>query len=132
MSAINFDEQFDRALEAGDEANATEARAEAVDFDPKRREIVLRLKNGSPFSVAIGLIPGLRDASDKDLSKVEITPSSEGLHWPTLDEDLSIPALVCGNYGPGGHDEAMFERLCAKLESSWFSDHDPGVVDRLA
>ncbi|MEH2242435.1 DUF2442 domain-containing protein [Nostoc sp.] len=42
---------------------------------------------------------GLAGASIKDLAEVEVTFSGEGLHWKTLDVDLSIPALMNGIFG---------------------------------
>ena len=42
---------------------------------------------------------GLAGASIKDLAEVEVTPSGEGLHWKTLDVDLSISALMNGIFG---------------------------------
>lgn len=45
------------------------------------------------------LVQGLVDASPDDLAQVELTPSGEGLHWETLDVDLSIPSLILGIFG---------------------------------
>lgn len=42
---------------------------------------------------------GLTEASAENLALVEITPSGEGLHWETLDVDLSIPYLMVGIFG---------------------------------
>ena len=39
----------------------------------------------------------VRKASD--LSKIEITPTGLGLHWPRLDADLYLPALMEGVFG---------------------------------
>lgn len=36
----------------------------------------------------------LADASDTERRKYEISPSGYGIHWPLIDEDLSIDALV--------------------------------------
>jgi hypothetical protein len=33
-------------------------------------------------------------ASQKERENVEISPSGYGLHWPELDEDLSIDGLI--------------------------------------
>jgi hypothetical protein len=41
----------------------------------------------------------LAGASPDELAQVEVTPSGEGLHWETLDVDLSIPALMVGIFG---------------------------------
>jgi len=41
----------------------------------------------------------LSGASPKDLAEVQVTPSGEGLRWPSLDADLSLPNLLAGEFG---------------------------------
>ena len=36
----------------------------------------------------------LQNASDEERSTYEISPSGYGIHWPLLDEDLSIDGLL--------------------------------------
>ena len=36
----------------------------------------------------------LAAASEEDLKKFEVSPSGYGIHWPTLDEDISIDGLL--------------------------------------
>ncbi|MCA1786439.1 MAG: DUF2442 domain-containing protein [Desulfobacteraceae bacterium] len=36
----------------------------------------------------------LADASENERSNFEISPSGYGIHWPLLDEDLSIDGLL--------------------------------------
>ena len=38
--------------------------------------------------------PRLRNASKAEREKLEISPSGYGIHWPLLDEDLSIDGLL--------------------------------------
>ena len=42
---------------------------------------------------------GLADAKPADLAIIEITPAGLGLHWPKLDADLYLPALLEGVFG---------------------------------
>jgi hypothetical protein len=42
---------------------------------------------------------GLAGAKPSDLAEIEITPSGYGLHWPRLDADLWLPALLEGVFG---------------------------------
>ncbi|MGH8219037.1 MAG: DUF2442 domain-containing protein [Steroidobacteraceae bacterium] len=53
------------------------------------------LEIGFPIEVA----QGLAGAKPSDLSKIEITPTGLGLHWPRLDADLYRPALMEGIFG---------------------------------
>ena len=38
--------------------------------------------------------PRLRNASFASLGRVEVSASGYGLHWPEIDEDLSIDGLI--------------------------------------
>ena len=42
----------------------------------------------------------LANASDIEREKYEISPSGYGLHWPLLDEDLSIDGLLGIKHAP--------------------------------
>lgn len=39
-----------------------------------------------------------------ELARIEVSPY--GLHWPALDEDLSIRGILAGNYGQRDHRAA--------------------------
>ena len=41
----------------------------------------------------------LKNATEKHLRNIEIICGGTGLHWPDLDEDLSITGIVKGRYG---------------------------------
>jgi hypothetical protein len=38
--------------------------------------------------------PALQNASEQEKNLFEISPSGYGIHWPLLDEDLSIDGLL--------------------------------------
>lgn len=42
---------------------------------------------------------GLENATAGQLAEIEITPPGFGLHWPKLDFDLYVPALLEGMLG---------------------------------
>ena len=42
---------------------------------------------------------GLEAATDDELASVEILGAGYGLHWETLDADLSVPGLLAGLFG---------------------------------
>ena len=52
-----------------------------IDGEPKR----FLLKEVSPI---------LEKASEQERSTFEISPSGYGIHWPILDEDISIDGLL--------------------------------------
>jgi hypothetical protein len=41
----------------------------------------------------------LADTPRSKLAKIEISPNGLGLHWPQLDADLYVPALIEGAFG---------------------------------
>ncbi|MEG4856926.1 MAG: DUF2442 domain-containing protein [Microcoleus sp.] len=92
-------EQLDRAEAAAILANATEPRARWAYYDRTSGNIVIHLKDGSTFMFPHHLGQGLANASADDLAAVEVTPSGIGLHWETLDVDLTVPSLLRGIYG---------------------------------
>ncbi len=139
MRAKNFDEQYDRAKKAGELANQSEPRAVSAQYDNRTKLIIVYLHGGNTFTFSPKWVPSLREASAPDLSNIEVTPSGTGLHWANLDEDLSVPALLQGNFGPAVAgvtsipvDTELFENLCVQIEIAWNTNHDASVVDRLA
>jgi len=52
-----------------------------IDGEPKR----FQLKEISP---------ALENASEEEWNNFEISPSGYGIHWPLLDEDISIDGLL--------------------------------------
>ncbi|MFZ1932341.1 MAG: DUF2442 domain-containing protein [Thermoguttaceae bacterium] len=41
----------------------------------------------------------LRNASPAQLANIELICSGTGLHWPDLDEDLSVIGIIEGRFG---------------------------------
>jgi hypothetical protein len=41
----------------------------------------------------------LREATPEQLSKLKLICNGTGLHWPDLDEDLSVTGILEGRYG---------------------------------
>ena len=44
--------------------------------------------------------PALKSASEKERHTFEISPSGYGIHWPRLDEDISIDGLLGSVHAP--------------------------------
>ncbi len=61
--------------------------------------IVISLENGLEIAFPPRLAEGLADATAAELSRIEISPLGDGLHWPALDADLSVPGLLAGIFG---------------------------------
>ena len=65
-------------------------------------EISLFLKvDGKEYTFQLDKISKkLVDASRIEREKYEISPSGYGIHWPLIDEDLSIDGLIGIKHGP--------------------------------
>jgi hypothetical protein len=48
------------------------------------------LSDGRVIEVPLAWFPSLCGASKKDLHTCKISSSGYGIHWPSLDEDLSV------------------------------------------
>jgi hypothetical protein len=57
------------------------------------------LNTGVELAFPTRLAEGLADASPEHLADIEISPAGLGLHWPRLDVDLYVPALLQGVFG---------------------------------
>ena len=88
---------------AAAEARLRETRrgghAVAARYDRRASRIVVRLDSGLELAFPPGLAEGLASASPDDLAEIEISPAGLGLHWPRLDADLYLPALLEGIFG---------------------------------
>jgi len=93
------DAQISAALERGLAARVQEPRAAAARYDRRLRRVIVELTNGCTFSFPPKLAQGLEAATGAQLSQVEILGAGSGLHWETLDADLSIPDLLAGLFG---------------------------------
>ena len=68
-------------------------------YDRRRRRVVVRLNTGIEVTFPVVLAEGLAGASPEDLAEIEVSPTGLGLHWPRLDADLYVPALLQGVLG---------------------------------
>jgi hypothetical protein len=63
----------------------------------ERGEIVVGMKNGKEVRFQASLNPRLAKGTPAQLAHIEVSPY--GLHWPDLDEDLSLRGLLQGDFG---------------------------------
>ncbi|MEF8794437.1 MAG: DUF2442 domain-containing protein [Thiohalorhabdus sp.] len=69
-------------------------RAESVQFTAE--EMVVALADGRKISVPLAWFPRLSEASPQELENYELMGEGEGIHWPDVDEDLSVSGLLAG------------------------------------
>ncbi len=68
-------------------------------YDRRIGRVVIRLSSGLDVSFAPRDAQGLESARPGDLDQIEISPSGLGLHFPKLDADIYLPALLEGFLG---------------------------------
>lgn len=71
----------------------------SVRYDRRVARIVITLSSGLDLAFSPKQAQGLEHARPADLANAEITPSGLGIHFPRLDADLYIPALLEGFLG---------------------------------
>jgi hypothetical protein len=59
-----------------------------------RAELHVTLANGMTVTTPLWWYPTLANATKQQRDRVELSPS--GVHWPDLDEDLSVEGMLHG------------------------------------
>ena len=72
----------------------TTALAKTVEFDDEMMHV--SLTDGRIISVPITWFPLLQEATAEQRAVYEIGGGGVSLHWPELDEDLSVANLMAG------------------------------------
>ncbi|HEY8066876.1 MAG TPA: DUF2442 domain-containing protein [Methylosinus sp.] len=109
-------QQFDAATARG-EARLKGPRAESAHYDAGRNRVVIRLTTGIEIGFAPRQVEGLERARAEDLDEIEITPAGLGVHFPKLDADLYIPALLDGVLGSASWMAGLMGRKGGKSRS---------------
>ena len=70
--------------------------------------LIVELRDGRVVSVPIGWYPRLAEASATERRRWELIGPGVGIHWPALDEDISVDGLLRGL--PSGESAASLGR----------------------
>ena len=69
----------------------------AVEVAVDNTTLRVSLSDGRELSVPVEWFPRLRDASPTDRANWRLIGIGEGIHWPELDEDISVLGLLAGH-----------------------------------
>jgi hypothetical protein len=72
----------------------TTALAQSLTFDDDSMHVYLT--DGRVLSVPLAWFPTLLSATPEQRDHYEIGAGGRGLHWPDLDEDLSVAGMLAG------------------------------------
>ena len=68
----------------------------AVEVSVGEHELLVDLADGRRISVPLAWFPRLLHASMQQRNEFELIGDGEGIHWPAVDEDISVRGLVLG------------------------------------
>ena len=71
-----------------------EALAQSVSFSD--HAMLVTLDDGRILSVPLAWFPRLLHGSEGERANCELIGDGEGIHWPELDEDISVEGLLAG------------------------------------
>ena len=95
--------------------------ATAIEFTDDTLTAVLA--DGRAITAPLSWYPRLAHATPEERANCEIHAAGQHLHWPDLDEDLSVESLLAGR--PSGESERSFKRwLAAKQEGRPVNIHE--------
>jgi len=88
-----------KRAEARTQALREAGHAVTARYDRRSSRVVVGLNTGVQVAFPVSLAEGLAGAAPDDLAEIEISPTGLGLHWPRLDADVYVPALLQGVFG---------------------------------
>ena len=78
--------------------------------------LAAELSDGRAISVPLAWYPRLLHGSTKERNHWRLIAKGQGVHWPDLDEDISVENLLLGR--PSGESQSSFKRWLKKRTSS--------------
>jgi hypothetical protein len=74
--------------------------------------LAVDLSDGRTISVPLAWYPRLMHGTPAERNNWRLIGDKEGIHWPQLDEDISIENLLLGK--PSGESQSSLERWLEK------------------
>lgn len=71
-------------------------------------ELVVELVDGRKISVPLAWYPRLLHGTATERNQYELIARGTGIHWPMLDEDLSVNSILRGF--PSGESESSLQK----------------------
>jgi hypothetical protein len=96
---MEVDKQIEQANRRAQEFAASHPRAVEARYDSRTGQIVVRLSSRLSVAFSPQDAEGLEGATPAQLEPIEISPSGFGIHFPRLDADIYLPALLEGFLG---------------------------------
>lgn len=97
--AVLTDIELEAAEWRGREVAEREPRAVSARYDLPSGRVVVELADGCAYAFPARLAQDLQNATDEELASIEVDGAGFNLHWPALDADIYVPALIRGIFG---------------------------------
>ena len=78
-------------------------------------ELIVALDDGRTIVVPLAWYPRLLHGTKEERENWRLIGAGEGIHWPDLDEDISIEHLLAGV--PSGEGQRSFQKWLAARRS---------------
>jgi uncharacterized protein DUF2442 len=72
----------------------------------------VELSDGRTIAVPLGWFPRLEHATAKERKVWRLIGGGSGIHWPDIDEDVSVANLLRGQ--PSGESQSSFKKWLAE------------------
>jgi hypothetical protein len=77
-------------------SSAIEATALARDVRVTKEALLVELEDGRSLSVPLAWFPRLAHGTPRERREWRLIGGGRGIHWPALDEDISVEHLLAG------------------------------------
>jgi hypothetical protein len=74
--------------------SAVKLDSTAVDVSVTKDQVIVTLTDGRELSVPLAWFPRLVDATDAQRRAWRFIGRGQGIHWPEIDEDISVASLL--------------------------------------
>ena len=92
------------------------AEAKAQNISVTADTLAVDLSDGRSISVPLAWFPRLLHGTPEERNNWRFIGGGVGVHWPDLDEDISVENLLAGK--PSGESQSSFKRWLEKRPTS--------------
>ena len=93
-----------------------EKEPEVVQVETNEAHLIAHLADGRMISVPLAWYPRLAHVTPQERATYELSGGGYGIHWPDLDEDISVENLLEGRRSQ--ESETSFKRWLVGRETS--------------